>query len=359
MSSREHTLALLTLERMPGLGPAGIRTLLEQEPDARAALGSYQKRVSADIASRASTEAEGTLSSMALLARLRPELAPRVLTSGSAEYPAGLMDLSDPPPTLFAMGKLNALDRPCVAIVGTRRASRYGERITRGLAGTLAGAGACVISGMAAGIDGMAHSSALEAEGAGGRTVAVLGTGIDIPYPAAHRSLHERIATSGLLLSELPPGERGGPGSFPRRNRIIAALAQLTIVVEAGARSGALITAAHALDLGRMVAAVPGPIDAPESVGSNALIRDGAHVIADVTDALALMGLTPPPRRAGPDLSGDARKVYDALQSGTVRVDDLPTRAALPVERCLAAITELEVAGTVVCDLTGEVSRRI
>jgi DNA processing protein len=352
---RNQLRALLTLERIPGLGPVGIRALLDREGGACEALAAAGSLATPEVVRNAAREAEHVLHAMERLARERPEWNSHIIGIGLQGYPVQLMDLPDPPPILFSIGELDLLKRPAVAIVGTRRSSRYGDRVARTLAGTLARAGACIVSGMATGVDGIAHGAALDC---GGSTIGVLGTGIDVAYPAAHRALHDRIATSGLLLSEHPPGERAGPGAFPRRNRIIAALAQLTVVVEAGLRSGALLTAGHALEIGRTVAAVPGQIDSPESSGANALVRDGAQVIADVTDALCLMGLTPPARRAGPHLSGDARAVYDAVGTGSVRVEDLPARLALPVERCLAAITELELEGAVICDITGEVTRR-
>jgi DNA processing protein len=278
-----------------------------------------------------------------------------VRSSGDAGYPEALHDLPDPPPVLFASGALTTLDAPVVAIVGTRQATAYGERVTREIAGALARAGACVVSGMARGIDAAAHRAALDA---GGRTAAVLGTGVDIAYPVAHRALHARIAREGLLLSEELPGDRATAGSFPRRNRIIAALARVIIVVEAGTRSGALITATHALELGRTVAAVPGPIDAPQSAGTNELLRDGATVIASVADALALAGCTAPAQGERAVLTGDERAVWDALAAGPLDADALTARAALPARRCLAAITTLEVSGAIECALTGEIRRR-
>jgi DNA processing protein len=210
---------------------------------------------------------------------------------------------------------------------------------------------------MARGIDGIAHVAALDAHG---RTVAVLGTGVDIAYPAGHRLLHARIREHGLLLSEELPGAHAGPGSFPRRNRLIAALASVTIVVEAGVRSGAMITAGHALELGRTVAAVPGPIDAPQSTGTNSLIRDGATVIAEVADALQLVGLTPPARRPPPEIATAAeRAVWSALGEGALDVDTLAVRSGLPARACLAAVTTLELSGAIECALTGEIRRRL
>ncbi len=276
-------------------------------------------------------------------------------TIADAWYPPALLELNAPPAVLWSLGSWDILTAPVVAIVGTRRATSYGHRMARAVAGALARGGATVVSGMALGIDAAAHVAALDA---GGRTVAVLGTGADVAYPRGHMALHRDIAARGLVLSELPPGARSDAGSFPRRNRIIAGLATLTIVVEAPVRSGALITARDALDLGRDVAAVPGPIDAPQSEGTNELIRDGAHVITSVADALALAGLSAP--TAGtPDLRDDAEaRIWTALQAGAATLDELCARAALPVAHCLSTITSLELRGVVECALTGEIRRR-
>ena len=206
---------------------------------------------------------------------------------------------------------------------------------------------------MARGIDGTAHRSALEH---GGRTVAVLGTGIDVPYPAGHRHLHGTIVDQGLVLSENPPGTTAYQGAFPRRNRIIAALAPVTIVVEAGRRSGALNTAGQALDLGRVVAAVPGPIDSEQSVGSNELLRDGAVVIASADDALALLGVAAP-QLSAPRLPEPERRLWDCLAGAPVDVDTLSERAGVTVGECLAGITSLEIRGLVQVSPGGEISR--
>jgi DNA processing protein len=176
----------------------------------------------------------------------------------SPDYPAALRDLEPPPEMLWAIGDLATLAEPVVAIVGTRRATAYGLRITRELATAYARAGACIVSGMAFGIDAAAHRAALDA---GGRTVAVLGTGVDIAYPRANRALHQDLCARGLVLSEYPPGTQARKHYFVQRNRIIAALARLTIVVEAPFRSGALKTCDFADDLSRDVAVIPGPID--------------------------------------------------------------------------------------------------
>lgn len=269
-------------------------------------------------------------------------------------YPEALLDLSNPPPILWARGDLSMLQKPCVAIVGTRRATAYGSRVTRELAGALARAGACVVSGLARGIDANAHHGALEADGA---TCAVLGTGLDVVYPKAHDQLQAEIGSRGLLLSELEPNDPSKKGSFPKRNRIIAALARLTIVVEAGIPSGARLTAEAADRLNRMVGAVPGPIDVPQAAYSNRLLRDGAHPITCMQDAIALMGLTAPIRLAAIPEGSIERRLWDALSEGAADLDTLCTRSGLPAREGVAAASALELLGLVECALTGEVRR--
>jgi DNA processing protein len=280
----------------------------------------------------------------------------RIVRATDADYPEPLRHLAHPPSRLWALGRWELVGAtPIVAIVGTRDATRYGERMAGELARALARGGACVVSGMARGIDATAHRAALDETGA---TVAVLGTGIDVPYPVGHRTLHDVIARRGLLVAELPPGTRAFKGCFPRRNRIIAALASVTIVVEAGVKSGALNTAEQALALGRTVGAVPGPIDAPQSEGANGLLRDGAVVIASVDDALALVGLTPAVRSPREFSNADVGAVWKALGGGPLDSDSLCAACGLPAQRCLAAVTELELEGAIECTLTGVIRRR-
>ena len=279
----------------------------------------------------------------------------RCIAIDDDDYPPALLDLSHPPRELFALGRLTTLTPPIVAIVGTRDATDYGIRVTRELAGALARAGACVVSGLARGIDAAAHRATLAESG---KTIAVLGTGVDIPYPVGHRELHANIARKGLLLSEFPPGSRASKGSFPRRNRILAALASVTIVVEAPASSGALLTAGHALELGRVVAAVPGPIDAAQSAGTNELLRDGAVVIACVDDALALVGVSAPRTRSDNGLTTVERVILRELHRASADIDALATRTRLPARECMQALTTLELAGRVECLLTGEIRAR-
>lgn len=209
---------------------------------------------------------------------------------------------------------------------------------------------------MARGIDATVHRAALDNEGA---TIAVLGTGIDVPYPAGHRQLHAAIAAKGLVLSENPAGVAAMRGCFPRRNRLIAALGRITIVVEAGLKSGALNTASHALELGRVVAAVPGQIDSEQSAGANQLIRDGAVVITSSADALALLGLAAPTaERLMPRLPRDEQLVWQTVGFNFLDSDTISHKTGLSPQSCLAAITSLELMGLVECSLAGEIRRR-
>jgi DNA processing protein len=279
----------------------------------------------------------------------------RIVAKSHDAYPPALRDLPSPPRELYVMGALETLTPPVVAVVGTRNATEYAIRVTRELCTALARAGACVISGLARGVDAAAHRAALAAHG---RTAAVLGTGVDVAYPVGHRELHGIIARRGLLLSEFVPGATASRGSFPRRNRILAALASVTIVVEAPRKSGALCTADIAADLGRVVAAIPGPIDSPQSTGSNELIRDGAVPIATIEDALALVGLSAPARTADPSFGDREQRILAELRRGPADLDALAARTRLPARDCMQAVTTLELGGAIECLLTGEIRRR-
>lgn len=240
----------------------------------------------------------------------------------AASLPSCLGDLSRPVAGLWALGALDSLEAAPyrhVAIVGTREASPYGIRVAERLATACAKAGLVVVSGLARGVDAAAHRAALAA---GGRTIGVQGTGVDVPYPASHRALHEALATRGLVLSEMEPGTLATPGCFPRRNRIIAALSHVTVVVEAGYKSGAINTATQALELGRVVAAVPGRMDEERAMGSNRLLRDGAHVISDVDDLLNLFELSTDCRAAAGHPDRPAERAGDGRAEGENGVSD-------------------------------------
>jgi DNA processing protein len=260
-------------------------------------------------------------------------------------YPSLLAAIHDPPAQLFLRGSadIGVLSEPAIAVVGARACSSYGRSVARSLARELAGAGLVVVSGMARGIDGEAHRGALDT---GGRTVAVLGCGIDRDYPAAHSELARRIGEHGLVVSEYEPGVEPAPWRFPARNRIIAGLCAGTVVVEARERSGALITADFALEEGRDVLAVPGEITSSLSAGSNALLRLGAVPVTCAADVLELYDLAPRPQ-ARAALGRAAERLLTQLAGSALTADELVRASALDPGASAAALTELELAGRV------------
>jgi DNA processing protein len=277
----------------------------------------------------------------------------------SASYPPQLAELPDPPAALFCVGDPEALivlgDVPAVAIVGTRRPSPYGTEVAYALGRGLGAAGVTVVSGLALGIDATAHRGCLDGSGT---AVAVLACGPERAYPRRHRRLHEQVAERGVVLSELPPGTQAQRWSFPARNRIMAGLARLTLVVEAAEPSGSLITADFARDLGRGVAAVPGRVTARMAAGTNGLLRDGAVPVTsteDVLDELFGVGLRPEPPGApggGSPVDAALRDVLDAVEAGA-GVDDIVRRTRSSAAEVRAALGRLEADGHVVRGVLG------
>jgi DNA processing protein len=258
-------------------------------------------------------------------------------------YPSSLAAVFDPPVGLFVRGErpLDLLERPAVAIVGARACSSYGAHVARTFGRELATAGLVVVSGMARGVDGEAHRGALEA---GGVTVAVLGCGVDRDYPAAHGELARRICREGLVVSEYAPGVEPAPWRFPARNRIVAGLAQVTVVIEAREKSGALITADLALEEGREVFAVPGEITSALSAGANGLLKLGAAVATSAADVLEAFGLTPQEPEP-PELTSPAEAVLTRLRDGPQSADELVRALSLEAGTAAAALAELELHG--------------
>jgi len=278
----------------------------------------------------------------------------------SNAYPAGLHDCGDAPRLLTGIGAIELLERlepqRCVAVVGARRASTYGRSTAGRLGGELASAGMTVVSGMALGVDSAAHLGAVDA---GGLTVAVLGSGVDVAYPRSHQRLYRRITESGLVISELPPGTRPYRWTFPARNRIIAGLASITVVVEAAEHSGSLITAGFAADLGRDVGAVPGPVTASLSRGANRLLADGAVLVRDAQDVLDLLlgpGMRPDPA-PGPQLDRELLEVLLLVEEGFASADGVARAGELDAARAGAALTRLELLGYLQRDLGGRYAR--
>jgi DNA processing protein len=271
-----------------------------------------------------------------------------VWTEHCDAYPI-LDEVPDRPAVLFAEGqRLDALDRPRVAVVGTRAATPHGLADARELGAFLAGAGITVISGMAIGIDAAAHDGVL---GAGGGAVGVVATGLDIEYPRRHVALYERVRRSGVVIGESGFGVRPDPGRFPVRNRIIAALADVVVVVEATIRGGARITAQFALEYGRPVMAVPGSRRNAAAEGTNSLIADGAHPLVDWSDVVVALGLSVDghrdrePTRASP--SADGTRIVAALAGEAATLDQLASRTRLAPDRVALTIIELERLGWV------------
>jgi DNA processing protein len=269
----------------------------------------------------------------------------RWLPRSDPAFPSSLAAIFDAPVGLFVRGKspIDMLDTPAVAVVGARSCSPYGAHVARMLGRELASAGLVVVSGLARGIDGEAHRGALEAEGT---TVAVLGCGIDRDYPASHAELARRVADSGLIVSEYAPGVEPAPWRFPARNRIIAGLAQVAVVVEARERSGALITADLALEEGREVLAVPGEITSALSAGVNRLLRQGATPLTCAADVLECFGLALPERER-PAVSPEAERVLARLRDAAAGADELARALGLDAGALAAALAELEVVGLV------------
>jgi DNA processing protein len=276
------------------------------------------------------------------------------LTLEDEGYPSLLRVSADPPPFLYVLGALEPRDVLAVAVVGSRRATPHGLEVAAGIAGGLAAAGFTVVSGLARGIDASGHRGAL---GAGGRTIAVLGSGIDRIYPVEHRRLAGEIAVRGAILSEWPLGTAPLKHHFPARNRVIACLAWSTVVVEGRHDSGSLITASLALDEGRTVHAVPGPVGSPNAEGPNALLREGAlpcRSAADVIEDLApqVAGVpepgAPPAAASGGPLSPDQRRVLAAIPAvAGVGIERLGAASGLPPGALLTVLLELELLGIV------------
>lgn len=278
----------------------------------------------------------------------------RILTAFDEEYPRPLSEIADPPFLLYALGRLERLRLPAVAIVGSRDASRYGRDVATRLARDLSGVGIAVVSGFARGVDAAAHEAARE--GPGG-TIAVLGCGLDVDYPREHGRLKEALASEHLLLSEYPGGTEPRPQNFPIRNRIIAGLSSGVVVVEASRRSGSLITARLAADFGRDVFAVPGSVFSPTSIGAHELLRDGAILCRGAEDVLAELfpsigtpvSATAVSPAATAEISPEARRILEALaRDGDLSADELSRALDLPAATVLAGLFELEGAGIAV-----------
>jgi DNA processing protein len=344
-----------------GVGRASMRRLLaalgSPEAVAAAPLETLQEVVGAKRAEELLGEPPGHAARVAAtLAWLAERPTRRLLTLGDPDYPDLLLQTADPPLLLYLDGRAELLRTDAVAIVGSRRPTPQGLDNARRLARQLGEHGWTVVSGLAAGIDGAAHAGALEASAG---TVAVVGTGLDVVYPHAHRALAARIAREGLLVSEFPLGMAPMPDNFPQRNRIIAGLSRGTLVVEAALRSGSLITARQATEAGREVFAVPGSIHSQQARGCHALLRDGAKLVESVDDILEELGGPAGAAVACGRLDGGTPQLADqaepdddddvlrALGHDPVSLDALIARCGWPAPQLNVRLMELELAGRV------------
>jgi DNA processing protein len=362
--SQDEAFARIRLLRSPNVGPVTYRHLMVRYGDAQAALAALP-----ELAGRRAYTPAPERRIHAEIAAVRKAGA-RYLFHDSPEYPPLLAEVESAPPILTCRGDAALALRPCVAMVGARNASAAAIRLAREIAHDLAGEGWTIVSGLARGIDGAAHRGALAGALAGGATVGVIASGIDTAYPPEHAELQEQVANQGLLLAEQPPGTEPLARHFPARNRIIAGLAAGTLVVEAAPKSGSLITARLAGEMGREIMAIPGsPLD-PRSHGCNQLIRDGAILVQGAADVIELLsGFTGNPRanlrEAAPgwpaeggaaEDPGDPADVGALLTTAPVAVDELIRQSGASAAAVQLALLELELAGQLVRHAGGRVS---
>lgn len=271
-----------------------------------------------------------------------------IVTFNSPDYPEPLKNIYDPPPYLYVKGRMALQERTGVAVVGSRKASEYGLRVTDRISRELAFGGLVIVSGMARGIDARAHQAALAAKG---QTIAVLGSGVDVIYPQENRGLYARIVEQGAVVSEFPMGAEPNSYHFPARNRIISGLSAGVLVVEASPKSGSLITARLALEQGRDVFAIPGSVYAYKARGTHNLLKSGAKLVESATDILEEFQLGSPaataPDKIRPQLDPEAQRVYELIEDEPAHIDDLITGAGLNSGRLSAVLLELELGGLV------------
>jgi len=374
MDDLDELLAWLTLLRAPGLGAAGIRTLLRQAGSARAICRDIRRLRHAAAPDQPAIEWIERPDAARLEADLAWLAQPghRLLRCNEDDSPPQLETTPSPPAALFVAGDPATLLAPQIAIVGARSASAQGLANARDFARTLGRAGLSITSGMADGIDGAAHAAALEC---GAPTVAVVGTGPDLVYPRKHRDLAARIEQHGAIVSEFPPGTEARPDHFPRRNRLIAGLALGTLVVEAGLQSGSLITARLAAEAGREVFALPGSIHNPLAKGCHRLIRDGARLVETAAEVIEALGPAALAQGAGlrarletaaaePDHDSPARtqdpdyaSLLASLGDGPASLDELANRTGLAPAALSSMLLLLELEGVVAPAVNGRWQR--
>lgn len=349
----DEIVSALKLKLTPGIGPRTFADLVET-------FGSPQQVLTASPAALREIPGVGAKLVEAIVAADQTDVQPQldlcrrngidVMAQSSVDYPRLLNEIYDPPSILFCAGQLQPVDEIAISIVGTRHATNYGKKVAESLARSLALAGVTIVSGMARGIDAVAHRAALAA---GGRTIAVLGGGLLNVYPPEHDGLAHEIAQQGAVLSESLPMAAPKSGSFPRRNRIVSGISLGVIVIEAGSRSGALISARMAMEQGREVFAVPGRIDSRMSQGCHQLLRDGAKLVQNADDVLEELGPLVVPTQVGEEvvvrkpaelkLSEQESRVLNSIHSEPTSFDAVVDATGIPVSRVLSTISVLEM----------------
>lgn len=351
----------IAFRQIPRIGPARIRTLLDQFGTLQSAWHASEREIRDAL--------PGQLQQELLEARNRTDVTAlyhRVTQDGvhvtcwtDDSYPALLREVPAPPPVLYYRGQLIETDSIAVAIVGTRKVTAYGRDMAYRIAYDLAQAGVTIVSGLALGVDGVAHRAALEA---GGRTIAVLGSGIDVLYPGRHRDLARKIEDQGAVVTDYPPGTQPDRFNFPPRNRIISGLSRGVVVIEAPERSGALITVDFAAEQGRDAFAVPGPVHAPSSAGCLRILREGATLVRSAEDVLEDLHIRrldqDVPEHAPMQLSDDERRILAVLTSQPQHIDDLAEALNKSVGEVSGELMMLELQGNVHAAGGGYYSRR-
>jgi DNA processing protein len=351
MSKDPGLASWLQLTLTPGLGAAAIRGLLTQfglPENVLAAPRPLLERIAGPAATALLQQSEETAAAVARALSWVEVPGHAVVTLADAAYPKLLLEIADPPPLLYVVGRLELLARPALAMVGSRNATAQGTRNAEQFAKAFSDAGLTIVSGLALGIDAAAHTGGLAGEGS---TIAVLGTGVDVTYPRQNAALAARIAESGLLVSEFALGTAGAAHHFPRRNRLISGLAQGCLVVEAALASGSLITARAAAEQGREVFAIPGSIHSPLSKGCHALIKQGAKLVESADDVLAELTsfrrtATASTRASAPPPAHEEALLIH-MGFDPVDVDSICARSGLAVERVCAELLRLELGGRV------------
>jgi DNA processing protein len=338
----------LRLALLPDLGAASFRRLLLAFRTPEAVLGAEHAALNriVDVSLASAICGGGAADRLPAVSAWLDDPSNHVITLADSTYPPALLEIPDPPPLLYAKGRVPLLRQQGIAIVGSRNATAQGVAIAESLAKALSDAGLMIVSGMALGIDSAAHRGGLSGTSS---SLAVVGTGLDIVYPARNRGLAYALAARGALLSELPLGTPALAANFPRRNRLLSGIARGCVVVEAAAHSGSLITARLAAEQGREVFAVPGSIHSPLSKGCHQLIKQGAKLVEtaqDILDEFHMAG-TSAPAQAAPALTPTAQALLDQLGFDPCDVETLAARSRLASDALLALLSELEIAGCV------------